>query len=197
MTGLFDMISVALYVSFFQNLVFSGGYGISESMRMAAKPRRLLLYSLSISFYSVVTAAICRALDFIPRIKETGKVTHTVIFFFVIVVVYFSSAILLRLTLGAEPKFLSQMGISALNTLVLAVPFLNFGAGYSFFESIGMALGAGIAYFLATAIIGIGLQKLAENKDIPPVFQGTPAVFIYVALLSLAFSGFSGGALFA
>ncbi|HZK38549.1 MAG TPA: Rnf-Nqr domain containing protein, partial [Clostridia bacterium] len=63
-------------------------------------------------------------------------------------------------------------------------------------ESLGTGIGAGAAFFLAVFLIGKGMGKLCENKDIPPAFQGTPAIFIYVALLSLAFTGFSGSSLF-
>lgn len=197
MDWLLKMLSVALYTVFIQNLVFSGGYGASEAVRMAAKPRRLLLFSSSIVYFSLVTSAGCRALDFFPRIEALGGTPHTVIFVLVLIAVYAVTALFFRLAFGAEPKFLSQLGISALNTLVLAVPFINFKAGYTFVESIGTGLGAGFAFFLAVMLIGSGMKTMAENKNIPPVFQGTPATFIYVALLSLAFTGFSGGSLFA
>jgi len=197
MSWIFNMLSVALFTVFIQNLVFSGGYGASEAVRLAAKPRRLLLFSSSIAYFSVVTSAACRALDFLPKIKALNNTTHTVIFFIVLIFVYIFTALLFRIFLGAEPKFLSQLGISALNTLVLAVPFINFRAAYSFPESLGTGLGAGFAFFLAVVLIGKGMKNLAENKDIPPVFQGNPAAFIYVALLSLAFTGFSGSSLFA
>jgi Na+-translocating ferredoxin:NAD+ oxidoreductase RnfA subunit len=41
-------------------------------------------------------------------------------------------------------------------------------------------------------MINFGLRRLVENKNIPECFKGTPAVFIYVSILALAFSGVSG-----
>jgi electron transport complex protein RnfA len=193
----FDMLSVALYTVFIQNLVFSGGYGASEAMRIAAKPRRLLLFSLSITYFSIVTSAICRALDYAPTVKALSDTAHAAVFISVLILTYVFTAILFRLVLGAEPKFLSQIGISALNTLVLAVPFINQRAAYTFVESLGSGIGAGVAFFLAAFLISKGMGRLCTNKDIPPAFQGTPAMFVYVALLSLAFTGFSGSSLFA
>ncbi|NLX93610.1 MAG: hypothetical protein GXZ02_07075 [Clostridiales bacterium] len=193
----FDMLHVTLYTVFIQNLVFSGGYGTSEAVRIAAKPRRLLLFSSYIVYFGVITSAACRILDFIPAIKALGDTGHTAVFIAVLIVSYVLTAVLFWVVLGAEPKFLSQLGISALNTLVLAVPFINYRAAYSFSESIGTGIGAGVAFFLAVFLISKGMGKLCANKDIPPAFQGTPAIFIYVALLSLAFTGFSGSSLFA
>lgn len=192
----FNMISVALFTVFIQNLVLSGGYGSSEAVRMAAKPRRLLLFSAYITYFAVITSAACRALDFISTVKALSDTAHMGVFIAVLIVCYVFTAILFWVVLGAEPKFLSQLGISALNTLVLAVPFINYRAAYSFAESLGTGIGAGAAFFLAVFLIGKGMGKLCANKDIPPAFQGTPAIFIYVALLSLAFTGFSGSSLF-
>ncbi|HOO26621.1 MAG TPA: Rnf-Nqr domain containing protein [Clostridiales bacterium] len=194
---IFQMFSVALYTVFVQNLVFSGGYGASEAVRMAAKPYRLVLYCLSLSYFSLAASSISRLLDFFDFIYELNSIYHAAIFAGVLVAVYLVTALFFKLVFGAEPKFLSQLGITALNTLVLSVPFINFRAGYSFFQSLGTSLGAGFAFFVAVVLIGAGMRKLAHNKDIPPAFQGTPVMFIYVSLLALAFSGFSGSSLFA
>jgi len=191
------MFYVALYTVFIQNLVFIGGYGASEAIRIAAKPKRFSLFALSIAYFSVVTAAVCHILDFIPGVFALSDAVHAVIFVLILVLVYLVTAVLMRIFLRADPKFLSLMGISALNTLVLAIPFINHRAAYSLPESIGTGLGAGLAFILAVAFLRNGMQRLEQNKDIPDAFKGIPAVFVYIALLSLAFTGFSGSSLFA
>ena len=57
-------------------------------------------------------------------------------------------------------------------------------------------IGAGLAFILAATLICKGLHIISQNQDMPKAFRGTPAAFVYVALLSLAFSGFSGSSLF-
>ncbi|MEI6578030.1 MAG: Rnf-Nqr domain containing protein [Eubacteriales bacterium] len=197
MNRFFDLLSVALYTIFIQNLVFSGGYGASEAVRLAAKPRRSFLFAVSIAYFSITTSAACRKLDFIPRVFAFNDAVHAAIFVFMLVLIYLLTAIIMRIFFKTDPKLLSMMGISALNTLVLAIPFINRRASYSFFESIGTGFGAGIAFILAVALMSNGVQKLAKNDEIPNSFKGAPAIFIYVALLSLAFAGFSGSSLFA
>ena len=64
MSSFFDMMSAAIYAILVQNLVFSGGYGISEAVRMAAKPRRLASSAGMIVWFSTATAVVCRLLDF-------------------------------------------------------------------------------------------------------------------------------------
>lgn len=79
---------------------------------------------------------------------------------------------------------------------LLAVPYINNSAAYSFADSIGSGIGAGIAFVLAAALIGKGAELLNSNDRIPQVFKGAPAMLLYVGLLSLAFAGFTDSTLF-
>ena len=49
---------------------------------------------------------------------------------------------------------------------------------------------------LAAALISKGSAALDKNENIPEAFRGTPAMLIYVGLLSLAFAGFADSSLF-
>jgi len=190
------MLQAALYTIFIQNLVFNGGYGASEAIRMSQKPKRFLPFSLMITYFSVATAVICRVLDERRAIRELDDAAHAAIFGGVLIAVFLATAALLKLIIKPNKKFISTLGISALNTLVFAVPLINRNAGYGYIESVGTALGSGVAFILALLLISAGLRRLEENKDIPPLFRGTPAMFLYTAMLSLAFTGFSGSSLF-
>lgn len=197
MSGFFNMIQAALFTIFVQNLVFNGGYGSSEAIRMSAKPKRFLPFSIMIAYFSTVTAVICRALDNIKEIGEQNEAVHSAVFGVVLVLIYIATALLLKITLAPNKKFLSTLGISAVNTLVYAVPLINRRAGYGYIESIGTGIGSGFAFIVALLLINAGLRMLESNKNIPRPFKGTPAMFLYVAMLSLAFAGFAGSPLFA
>ena len=192
MTWFFDLLSTALYTVFIQNLVFNGGYAASEALMLAKKPRRLWMFSAMIAFFSTVTALACRALELVPQHANLPAALHFAMYSAVLIVVF----LILKLALGATEKFLGTLGMAALNTLVLATPLLNRSAAYTVPESIGSGIGAGLAFILAATLICKGLHIISQNQDIPKAFRGTPAAFIYVALLSLAFSGFSGSSLF-
>ena len=188
MTWFFDLLSTALYTVFIQNLVFNGGYAASEALMLAKKPRRLWMFSAMIAFFSTVTALACRALEMIPMLSTLPSALHFAMFSGVLIVVFLITGLILKLALGATEKFLGTLGMAALNTLVLATPLLNRSAAYTLPESIGSGIGA--------ALICKGLHIISQNQDMPKAFRGTPAAFVYVALLSLAFSGFSGSSLF-
>lgn len=191
-----DLLLTALYTVFVQNLVLSSGLGMSEAIRVSTKPGTFKKFALMISGFSVVTSVICRLIDEIPGISGITYAARAAIYGGILALVYIVTAVVLRFVFKASDKLLGTLGIAALNTLVLAIPYINHSAAYSFADSIGSGIGAGIAFVLAAAFISKGSVILAENKSIPSVFKGTPAMFLYVAMLSLAFAGFSDTNLF-
>lgn len=191
-----DLLLTALYAVFVQNLVLSSGLGMSEAIRVSTKPGTFGRFAVMISGFSVATSVLCRLLDEIPALANVTYAIRAAIYGGVLALVYIITATAMRFVFKVSPKFLGTLGIAALNTLVLAIPYINHSAAYSFADSIGSGIGAGIAFVLAAALISKGSQLLAENKNIPEIFKGTPSLFLYVAMLSLAFSGFSDTNLF-
>ena len=192
MTVILKLISAALYVMLFQNLIFNGGYGISEAIRMSAKPRQLLPMTMFITFFSTVVSALCALFDGIPEIHGLNDVLHAVLFTAVLLVCYFITVFAVLISGKASPRTVRRIGIAALNTLVLGVPLINYRSAFTVYEAVGAGIGAGAAYIIAVLLINSGLKVLDMNKTLPKCFKGTPALFIYTALLSMAFSGISG-----
>ncbi len=191
-----DMLVTALYTVFVQNLVLSAGLGMSEAIRVSSKPGTFGRLAVMISGFSVATSIICSLLDTSKLLAVTGYAGRAAVYGGVLAAVYLVTAFIARFIFRAEPKFLGVLGVAALNTLLLAVPYINNSAAYSFADSIGSGIGAGIAFVLAAALIGKGAELLNSNDRIPQVFKGAPAMLLYVGLLSLAFAGFTDSTLF-
>lgn len=197
MSGFFDMLSAALYAIIVQNLVFSGGYGISEAMRMAAKPKKLASMAGMIVWFSTASAVICRLLDSLESVSALSSSFHFLIFIGVLLAVYTVTCIFTLIILKPGRKLMSNLGMAALNTLVLAIPLINHRSASTLWESIGTGFGSGIAFIIASLLISAGFAKLSKNKKVPRAFRGAPIMFIYVAMLSLTFIGISGSGAFA
>ena len=127
---------------------------------------------------------------FLPLLQATY---HT---FRQLVLVYVLTMAVVLIYGKVSPRTVRRIGIAAFNTLVLAVPFINYRSAFSPFEAVGAGIGAGVAYVIAVLLINNGLKRLDMNKTIPACFKGTPAMFIYTAILSLAFIGISGSSIF-
>lgn len=196
MTGFISVLITALYAMLIQNLVFTAAYGVSESIKIAKRPKHLVMCTLSVMFYSVTTAVVCRALDKIKAVTELSAILHFALYVLVLSAIYLITGFICVKGLKANKKFMNSLGMCAFNSLVLAVPMLNFKANYNMLETVGNGIGAGLAFLLAVLLINAGIRHIASNKNIPEFFRGTPALLIYVALLSLAFSCLSGESLF-
>lgn len=77
------------------------------------------------------------------------------------------------------------------NCAVLGIALINSTENYSILESVVSALGAGIGFTLVLIIMS-GIREKLDQSDLPVSMKGLPVAFITAALLSLAFTGFSG-----
>lgn len=191
-----ELLISAFYAAFFQNIIFSGGYGVSEAVRTPIKPKRMGTITFFVSLFSLLSALACRLLDMIVQINALGSIEHLLIFTGVQAVIYAVVLFIFKKLFKASKSFISLIAIAAFNTLVMAIPLLNRRSGAGLAESLGVAIGAGIAFAVATWLISTGISSIRNNNTIPESFRYTPAIFVYVGLLSLAFMGFSGRALF-
>lgn len=196
-------IAAFCYVVFTQNLVFTGGYGVSEAIRSAARPRQLFLFSVTIIYFSTLTSLVCRLVMLIPIFKAASTTVNLVVYAIVLTVIYLLTVMVMKALFGnsswkaeEQDKLFRQTSVAAFNTIVFAVPFINQKVAYTVYESFAQGIGAGVAFVLATFLIHMGMLKIESNPEIPDSFKGTPALFMYIAVLSLAFSGLSGQSLF-
>ena len=189
-----ELLVTALYTIFVQNLVMFSGLGMSEAIRIASKPGTFLKFAFMISGFSTVTSLLCSLIGNYTNLL-TSYAVKAAVYGGVLALVYIIVAAFISIVTG-DKELLGTLGIAALNTLVFAVPYINDTAAYSLSNSIGSGLGAGFAFVLAAALIGSGAKIIDQNKHIPKFFKGTPAMFLYVGIISLGFVGFTGTTLF-
>ncbi len=192
----FAFLNAAVFALLLQNLVFNGGFGMSEAVRIATKPKEFLPLAFTVAFFTGTTAAVCSALDLIPKVRGLTTAYHLLIYCAVLAAVYLGFTAVIRYGLKKKNEDIHRIGMAAVNTLVLAVPMINRRAAFGVLESIGLGLGAGLAFVLAVLLIGAGQDQLSQNETIPGAFRGKPALFVYIALVSLGFVGMSGQAMF-
>jgi Na+-translocating ferredoxin:NAD+ oxidoreductase RnfA subunit len=189
-----QLLITALYTIFVQNIVMTSGLGMSEVMRISPRPRTFAKFAVMISGFSVVTSVLCY---FITSKSSSidSYAAKAVVYGAVLGSVYLIAAFFTNLIVK-DKENVAVLGIAALNTLVFAVPYINDSAAYSLIDCLASGFGAGFAFVLAAALIGSGARLIEKNKHIPAVFKGTPAMFFYVAMISLGFIGFTGTQLF-
>lgn len=77
------------------------------------------------------------------------------------------------------------------NCIAIAVPLMLADNEYNGWESLMLALGAGLGFLLALFLMACVRERL-ELAKVPPTFRGLPIAFVTAGLFALAFLGFSG-----
>ena len=193
---IFAFFNASVFALLLQNLVFNGGFGMSEAIRIATKPKDFFPIALLVAFFTSTTAATCSALDSIDSINTLSTAEHLGIYCFVLAAIYLIFTACILLAFRKNKKDTHRIGMAAVNTLVLAVPIINRRAAFGIIESVGLGLGAGIAFIIAVILISSAEEQIKENDTVSNAFRGKPALFIYIALISLGFAGLSGQSLF-
>ncbi len=196
MTQFTSMLTAALYAMLVQNMIFSTGYGMSESIRMAKRPKHFFMYGGTVTFFSLTLSLICFFLNKIPFIFALETKYRIALYTLVLLALYLITALFCLTVLKADKKFMNSLGMCALNTLIIALPVVDFKAGYTLAETVGMGIGAGLAFTLSVLLINTGMKHIRNNRYIPEIFRGTPSLFIYISLIALAMSCISGQSLF-
>jgi electron transport complex protein RnfA len=93
------------------------------------------------------------------------------------------------------PALYGSMGIYlaliTTNCAILAVTFDVISSGYTFIQAIVYAAGAALGFLLSLVLLA-GIRDRLRSSEVPRFLKGTPILFVTAALLSMAFTGFSG-----
>ena len=81
------------------------------------------------------------------------------------------------------------------NCIVIAVPLILADNEYNAFESLMLALGAGLGFLLALFLMSSVRERL-DFANVPVSYRGLPIAFIVAGLFALSFMGFSGMSIF-
>ena len=185
------MLTAALLALTAENLLFAQGAGFSRALRAARRPASAGIYSLFVTVFSLGSGLAGFLLS--PLFSaEPRQIAYPAVIAAAAALLYLIAAAVLRS--AAKPffeKYSAILAQAAVNTVVLAIPFLQQEFTFGLPETIGFALGTGAAFFLAVLFLEQAL-RICSNPDMPRAFSGLPGVLIYIGILSMVFAGLSG-----
>lgn len=180
-----------------ENLLFAGGAGFSRALRAAQRPESIGLYSILVTWFTLLSALAGVWLNpFLPAYGPRAVLTSSCLAA-VAAAGYLLTFVAARaaLPLRAMKKIEPLLAPAAINTLVLAMPYAQRGFLFGPAQAVGYALGTGAAFWLASQVL-MHAEAKCRNPDMPEAFSGLPATILYVGILSMAFAGFAGGRVF-
>ena len=188
-TRLFELFIAASLINNFVFTMFLGlciFFGVTKKMETAI--------GMSITFTAVMVISAALAWVVYTYVMVPLDITFLKIIVFIGIVAAFvqgADTIMRKVSPGLYYKLGVYLALIATNCIIIAVPLINAGEGYSFLESLAFGMGSGVGFSLAMIIMASIREKL-EVADVPAPFRGLPIAFVTAALIALAFTGFSG-----
>jgi len=193
---LFQLIVAA---SLINNFVFTRFLGLCIFFGVSKKMETSVGMSITFTAVMVISAALSWVV-FTFLMRENGlypgypDLTFLKIIVFIGIIAAFvqsADTIMKKVSPALYYKLGIYLALITTNCIILAVPLINAGEGYTFLESMAFGVGSGLGFALALVIMASIREKL-ELADIPAPFKGLPISFIVAGLIALAFTGFSG-----
>ena len=186
---LFELVIAA---SLINNFVFTRFLGLCIFFGVTKKMETAVGMSITFTSVMVISAPLIWVV-FTYVMVPLGLEFLKIIVFIGIVAAFVQSAdtIMKKISPTMYYKLGIYLALITTNCIILAVPLINAGEGYTFIESIAFGIGSGLGFALALIIMASIREKL-ELADIPAPFRGLPISFIVAGLIALAFTGFSG-----
>ncbi|HHV30846.1 Rnf-Nqr domain containing protein [Caproiciproducens sp. LBM24188] len=196
MNDFLQVLMTALAALTVENALFSGGIGFGKMLRAARRPRQIRMHSLLVAWFSLISILLGSVLNPVIQENEVLQFMRPALYALFTAAAYLLFAFLVKAFL---PKFHIKYGEllapAAINTVVLAMPYVQKAFKLSPFQAVGYALGTGAAFYLGSLILA-GAALHCKDEECPKAFAGLPSLLIYIGILSLAFAGFTGAKLF-
>lgn len=189
MNNLFELFIAA---SLINNFVFTRYLGLCIFFGVTKRMETAI--GMSITFTAVMVISSALSWVVYKGIMVPLNLTFLKIVIFIGIVAGFVQAadtIMRRVSPGLYYKLGIYLALITTNCIILAVPLINAGEGYTFIQSLSFGLGSGVGFALALVIMA-SIRERLELADVPKSFQGLPIAFIVTGLIALAFLGFSG-----
>lgn len=177
---------------FVNNFVLSQFLGICPFLGVSKKTNTALGMGFAVIFVMSIASVFTYLVNEFVLIKLGLEYMKTIAFILIIAALVQSVEIVIK---KFSPSLYSALGVYlpliTTNCAVLGVALLNIEKMYNLLQSFLNGVFAGVGFTLAIVLLA-GVRERIVPKNVPEPFRGFPITLIAAALLSMAFSAFSG-----
>ena len=177
---------------FVNNFVLSQFLGICPFLGVSKKTNTALGMGFAVIFVMSIASVFTYLVNEFVLIKLGLEYMKTIAFILIIAALVQSVEIVIK---KFSPSLYSALGVYlpliTTNCAVLGVALLNIEKTYNLLQSFLNGVFAGVGFTLAIVLLA-GVRERIVPKNVPEPFRGFPITLIAAALLSMAFSAFSG-----
>ena len=177
---------------FVNNFVLSQFLGICPFLGVSKKTNTALGMGFAVIFVMSIASVFTYLVNEFVLVKLGLEYMQTIAFILIIAALVQSVEIVIK---KFSPSLYSALGVYlpliTTNCAVLGVALLNIEKAYNLLQSFLNGVFAGVGFTLAIVLLA-GVRERIVPKNVPESFRGFPITLIAAAILSMAFSAFSG-----
>ena len=177
---------------FVNNFVLSQFLGICPFLGVSKKTNTALGMGFAVIFVMSIASVFTYLVNTFILVKLGLEYMKTIAFILIIAALVQSVEIVIK---KFSPSLYSALGVYlpliTTNCAVLGVALLNVEKTYNLLQSFLNGVFAGVGFTLAIVLLA-GIRERIVPKNVPESFRGFPITLIAAAILSMAFSAFSG-----
>ena len=187
-----SLMLIIITTALVNNVVLSQFYGICSFLGVSKQIKTSLSLGAAVIFVITIASAVANLLY--TFILDPLDLTYldTIVFILVIATLVQIVEMFLK---KVSPPLYQALGIYlpliTTNCAVLGIALTNVQDGYNFLESVFAGFGTGVGYTIAIVVLA-GIRERIDESSVPAPFRGAPVVLLSAALMSIAFTGFSG-----
>jgi len=190
------LLGILLGALLIQNFVFSKYLGLCVFFGTSQKKSTAVGMGITFTFVIVFASLMSWFLyQFVLKPYRLDYLQIIVFIGLVSLTVQAVDTILRKINPALFKAFGVYLVLVIANCIVIAVPLILADNEYNMFESLMLALGAGLGFLLALFLMSSVRERL-ELAEIPVIYRGLPIAFIVAGLFALSFMGFSGMSIF-
>lgn len=183
-------MSYILLAVFAQNMLLDRAIGLDEIITAISRKKLLPRLVLVVSVYSAIGTVLTHMLSGFVS-SQSDYILLAMMYLLICGVIYFASdRLLLRINPEVHDVWGPILPHALINSAAVGAPLAVLAGGFqNWYSALGLGIGSGLGLGLAVFIIKNGMDVL-NHPDMPDEFRGTPALLVYIGILSIGFCAF-------
>lgn len=194
--SLTEFFSLSLTAILIENFVLTNSSGFAPFLGVSKNVSTAAGMGIAVTFVMAMASALTYVVNTYLLVPFGLSYMQTLAFILLIAALVQLVEMFLQKSLPALYQALGiYLPLITTNCAVLGVAILNVDNGYNFIQSVTYGAMSGVGFLLAIVIFASVRERIAFC-EYPKCFDGFPIALVTAALLSMAFMGFQGLAIF-
>jgi len=188
-----SLLAILVSAALTDNILLTRFLGMCSFLAVSRQMKSSLGLGLAVTTVTTFTAAINAAL-YRGVLEPLGLHISLKLILFIVVIAAFvqlMEMLIERLSLGLYYALGIFLPLITVNCAILGASLFMVIRKYSFIQTVGFGVGAGVGWAMAIVLIA-GLQRKMLYSDVPRAFRGVAITMVITGVMAMAFMGFAG-----